>query len=92
MSNQTWRTVDPKPGELSPIFANRSFLNGGELTKRKKKEKVAQVEGRICAASTKEPYDGKELQRTPGIPDSRFKAFALPSLRNGQLFYPVRPA
>lgn len=33
-------------------------------------------------------YDGKELKRTPGIPDSRFRAFELPSRAHGQLNYP----
>lgn len=33
-------------------------------------------------------YDGKELQRTPGIPDSRFRAFELPSRAHGLLNYP----
>jgi len=35
-------------------------------------------------------YDGVELRRTPGVPDSRFVAFALPSLVNGVRVYPKR--
>lgn len=37
-------------------------------------------------------YDGKELQRNPGIPASRFEAFSLPSLMGGQRVYPRRAA
>jgi hypothetical protein len=37
-------------------------------------------------------YDGKELQRNPGIPAARFEAFNLPSLMGGQRVYPRRAA
>ncbi len=33
-------------------------------------------------------YDGKELQRNPGITPDRFVAFQLPSLINGVRVYP----
>jgi len=35
-------------------------------------------------------YAGLELHRTPGIPESRFTAFALPSLVNGVRIYPKK--
>lgn len=35
-------------------------------------------------------YDGAELQRNPGLPASRFAAFDLPSLVNGQRVQPKR--
>ena len=38
------------------------------------------------------PYDGKELKRNPGIDDSRFEAFNLPSRMGDQLIYPKRRA
>jgi hypothetical protein len=37
-------------------------------------------------------YDGKELQRNPGITDERFRAYELPSMRGGQLIYPKEKA
>lgn len=35
-------------------------------------------------------YRGDELKRTSGIPESRFAAFALPSLVNGVRVYPSK--
>lgn len=42
----------------------------------------------ISNASSRGTYAGHELQRNPGIPDARFKAFALPSRVGGRLHYP----
>jgi hypothetical protein len=33
-------------------------------------------------------YDGKELQRNPGITEDRFEAYKLPSIVNGKRVYP----
>lgn len=35
-------------------------------------------------------YLGDELKRTLGIPESRFEAFALPSMINGVRIYPSK--
>jgi hypothetical protein len=35
-------------------------------------------------------YQGDELKRNPGIPESRFEAFALPSVINGVRVYPSK--
>lgn len=36
-----------------------------------------------------ETYAGVELRRNPGIPDSRFRAYELPSRRGKKVFNPV---
>ena len=43
---------------------------------------------RITNLNTAEPYDGKELQRNPGITDARFEAYKLPSRIGDKLVYP----
>ena len=51
---------------------------------------VSPVTWRACRAlhPAQDSYDGKELQRTLGIPDSRFRVFELPSHAHGLPIYP----
>lgn len=48
------------------------------------------VTWRACRAlhPAQDSYDGKELRRTLGIPDSRFRVFELPSRTHGLPIYP----
>ena len=75
------------PGESSRDFNVRSWqvLSHAERAERESQQRQPDRESYTPPAGD---YDGKELQRTPGIPDSRFRAFELPSRAHGQLNYP----
>ena len=75
------------PSESSRDFNVRSWqvLSHAERAERESQQHQPDRE-RYTPPS--DCYDGKELQRTPGIPDSRFRAFELPSRAHGQLNYP----
>ncbi|KGH29350.1 hypothetical protein [Comamonas thiooxydans] len=72
------------PSESSRDFNVRSWqvLSHAERAERESQQ------GKPRYTPPSDCYDGKELQRTPGIPDSRFRAFELPSRAHGQLNYP----
>lgn len=76
----------------SPSEASREFMVRGwqVLSPAERAEREAQQRqpDRTRYTPPSDCYDGKELQRTPGIPDSRFRAFELPSRAHGQLNYP----
>ena len=75
------------PSESSRDFNVRSWqvLSHAERAERESQQRQPDHESYTPPAGD---YDGKELQRTPGIPDSRFRAFELPSRAHGQLNYP----
>ena len=75
------------PSESSREFTVRGWqvLSPAERAERESQQRQPDREHYTPPAGT---YDGKELQRTPGIPDSRFRAFELPSRAHGQLNYP----
>lgn len=75
------------PSESSRDFNVRSWqvLSHAERAERESQQRRPDRESYTPPAGD---YDGKELQRTPGIPDSRFRAFELPSRAHGQLNYP----
>ncbi|MDH1335841.1 hypothetical protein N5D77_18195 [Comamonas thiooxydans] len=72
------------PSESSRDFNVRSWqvLSHAERAERESQQ------GKPHYRPPSDCYDGKELQRTPGIPDARFRAFELPSRAHGQLNYP----
>ena len=74
------------PSESSRDFNVRSWqvLSHAERAERESQQRQPDRESYTPPAGD---YDGKELQRTPGIPDSRFRAFELPSRAHGQLNY-----
>jgi hypothetical protein len=47
---------------------------------------------RITDWMSSSTYEGKELQRNPGITDARFEAYRLPSRVAGKLVYPKERA
>lgn len=75
------------PSESSRDFNVRSWqvLSHAERAERESQQRQPDRESYTPPAGD---YDGKELQRTPGIPDSRFRAFELPSRAHGLLNYP----
>lgn len=75
------------PSEASRDFNVRSWqvLSHAERAERESQQRQPDRESYTPPAGD---YDGKELQRTPGIPDSRFRAFELPSRAHGLLNYP----
>ena len=75
------------PSEASREFIVRGWqvLSPAERAEREAQQRQPDRESYTPPAGD---YDGKELQRTPGIPDSRFRAFELPSRAHGQLNYP----
>ena len=75
-------TARPKSGKLADIEIHRDTPFS-----KKKVARMASAD-RITNATTKTAYDGKELRRNAGIPESRFKAFELPSLTHYGLVYP----
>lgn len=75
------------PSESSREFTVRGWqvLSPAERAEREAQQRQPDSE-RYTPPS--DCYDGEELKRTPGIPDSRFRAFELPSRAHGQLNYP----
>ena len=55
---------------------------------RKVNQQAPVADHRITNLNSGKPYDGKELQRNPGISDARFEAYRLPSLVGDKRVYP----
>ena len=57
-----------------------------DITLRRNSTPAAKVRTAVPTAL----YDGRELQRNPGLTEERFDAFNLPSRMSGHLVYPKR--
>lgn len=55
---------------------------------RKVNTQAPVADQRITNLNSGGTYDGKELQRNPGITDARFEAYKLPSRMGDTLVYP----
>lgn len=55
---------------------------------RKVNTQLPAASQRITSLNSGGTYDGKELQRNPGITDARFEAYRLPSRMGDKLVYP----
>lgn len=75
----------PSPSSREFTVSGWQVLSPAERAERLRQSKQPKPE-RGSNRST--DYQCPELNRTPGIPDSRFRAFDLPSRANDLLFYP----
>lgn len=78
---------------LNNMHGTRQIANAGTHNKPLWRLTTATDMAQTAPATpmTSTPYTCPELQRNPGIPASRFAAFDLPSLVNGQRVDPKRP-
>lgn len=79
-----------KPSEDSAVSITHStpVLRSSELKKRRTSRSTAPLQTYPWQGRNSEPYKCPELAHTPGIPDSRMRAFSLPSRVGNRLLYP----
>ncbi|WP_232776580.1 hypothetical protein [Comamonas testosteroni] len=79
-----------KPSEDSAVSITHAtpVLRSSELKKRRASRSTASVQTFPWQSRYSEPYKCPELKDTPGIPESRMRAFTLPSRVGNRLHYP----